>query len=160
MIRALVATFILVLPVLVGCGGGSDRPDLVPVKGTVTLDGEPVEGATVYFSCPAAPRSASGVTDSNGNFTLTSYDSGDGAVPGEHVVTIIKVAASGQSNVLTQESAKEMMARNTGMMKGGDLSKAKPELVLPTKYADATTSGEKRTVVAGDVNDFKILLKR
>ncbi|MHB8903343.1 MAG: hypothetical protein ACYC6Y_31660, partial [Thermoguttaceae bacterium] len=41
----------LLLPVLVGCPGGTDAnlPDLVPVTGTVTVDGAPVSGVTVTF---------------------------------------------------------------------------------------------------------------
>ena len=155
MIRTLLLSLALVMPCFVGCGGASDRPELFKVTGSVTFKGAPVEGATVTFSCPTASRSASGVTDASGKFSLTSFDTNDGAIAGEHAVTIIKLASGNQSEVISEANAKEMMAKNMGTMTAGKTSESKPELVLPAKYADAKTSNEKRTVSATDVNDFK-----
>lgn len=157
MIRTHSIITLIALSVLAGCGGAADRPDLVPVKGTVLLNGQPVSGATVTFSNEKAPRSAQGVTDAEGKFQLTSYDTNDGAIEGEHSITITKAAAVSDSSQITQANAMEMMKKNTGAMKG-KLSDQKPEMVLPAKYADAKTSGEKRTVKKGDSNDFKLEL--
>jgi hypothetical protein len=159
MIRILVTTCVLICASMMGCGGGAARPELVPVSGTVLFKGEPVEGATVTFSNKDAPRSAQGVTDASGKFRLTSYDTNDGAVPGEHAVTITKAAAVEGPAQMTQENAMEMMKRNTGAMQAGNLSDQKPAMVLPEKYADAKTSGETRTVAKGDANDFKFDLQ-
>lgn len=158
MFRTLAGVLLLTAPSLVGCGGGSDRPELVPVSGSVTFKGAPVEGATVTFYSEKSPRSAQGVTDASGNFKLTTYDTNDGAVAGEHTVSISKVNAADASQTITQANAEEMMKKNVGMMAGGKMADAKPELVLPAKYADAKTSGEKRTVVKGDANNFKFEL--
>lgn len=156
MFRSLVAILVLLTPCIVGCGGGSTgRPDLVPVQGTVNFKGAPVEGATVTFTSDKSPIPASGVTDASGKFKLTSYDTSDGAIAGDHTVTIMKVAAAAATPALTQENMKEKMANDIGMMSKGKTSEIKPELVLPAKYADAKTSGEKRTVVKGEANDFK-----
>jgi hypothetical protein len=158
MLRTLVATLILVLPCLPGCGGGADRPALLPVSGTVLFKGQPVEGATVSFSNEKASRSAQGVTDANGKFKLTSYDTNDGAIAGEHVVTISKAAAVSDDSQMTQANAMEMMKKKMDGMKGKNMSDQKPEMLLPAKYADGKTSGEKRTVKSGDSNDFKFEL--
>lgn len=155
MIRSLVLSLVLFTPCLLGCGGASGRPDLHKVTGTVTFKGTPVEGADVVFASETSPRSAAGKTDASGKFSLTTFDTNDGAVAGEHVVTIIKVAAGGSGAVLSEANAKEMMAKNMGTMNAGQASVEKPELVLPSKYADAKTSGEKRTVSATETNDFK-----
>ena len=80
--------------VIVGCG--SSEFDLVPVSGTVTLDGEPVAGARVIFEphrtgedALSAGPSSNGVTDETGRFTLaTTMDEDQGAVVGKHTVTI------------------------------------------------------------------------
>ena len=42
---------VVLMLVVVGCNGGGDAglPDLVPVSGTVTLDGEPCSGVGVSF---------------------------------------------------------------------------------------------------------------
>jgi len=70
--------------VLTGCGGGH-----VPVTGVVTVDGKPVEGATVTFITEDGKQSASGQTDSSGNFSLS--DSGKpGARPGSYKVIVTK----------------------------------------------------------------------
>ena len=42
-----------------------------------------------------------------------------------------------------------------GTMNAGQASAEKAEFSLPAKYADAQTSGEKRTVSATETNDFK-----
>jgi hypothetical protein len=70
-----------------GCGG-RERP--VKVEGVLTLDGNPLSGATVTF-VPAAEgrRPASGFTDASGTFHLTTYNTGDGALPGEYKITVL-----------------------------------------------------------------------
>ena len=70
-----------------GCGG-SGR-ELGKVKGTVTLGGQPLEGAEVTFQ-PTAKGTApsAGTTDADGRYELMYTFDTKGAVPGEHVVTI------------------------------------------------------------------------
>ena len=161
MIRALVATLVLVTPFFVGCGGGgNDRPDLVPVMGTVTFKGSPVEGATVTFSNEKSPRSAKGITDSTGEFQLTTFDTNDGAVAGEHDVTISKVEATSDGAMspgMSKEQMMEKMNEQTEKMKG-NVTQFVAKSTLPGKYADVKTSGLTRTVVGNDANDFKFEL--
>ena len=69
---------------LVGCGGKT-VPDLVPVSGTLTVNGQPYENVMVKF----VPMEegfdgntiASGITDKEGKFTLETPGHGPGAVP-------------------------------------------------------------------------------
>ena len=74
--------------VAVGCG----NKNTVPVKGVVTLDGRPVEGAMVKF-VPVAPKGheASAMTDSSGSFSLGTLTERDGAWPGSYKVCVQKV---------------------------------------------------------------------
>jgi len=72
-----------------GCGDG---PTLVPVSGKVTLDGQPLEGATLSFMPePGNPVSTAGsdVTGPQGNFTMT-YNGRAGLTPGKYKVMISK----------------------------------------------------------------------
>jgi len=72
---------------LAGCGG----PDytLVPVSGTVTLDGQPVANANVSFEPQAEGPGCYATTDAKGRFELRSVlDDRPGAVAGTHVVRI------------------------------------------------------------------------
>lgn len=69
--------------VLAGCGG----PRTYPASGRVTLaDGTPLAGTWVMFRSADTPDhvSARGLTESDGTFKLTTYESNDGAVPGKH----------------------------------------------------------------------------
>jgi hypothetical protein len=75
----------LCLSMLTGCG--DDRPSRVPVSGKVTIDGQPVTSGSVSFQ-PQLGRVAGGQLDEQGRFTLTTFDKGDGCVPGKHAVTV------------------------------------------------------------------------
>jgi len=75
--------------IALGCGG-ADTP--VPVKGVVMLDGGPLAGATVTFM-PAGNtgRPATGETDKEGVFHLTSFKKDDGALPGDYRIVVTKI---------------------------------------------------------------------
>lgn len=76
---------------LAGCGSGVVLPDLVEVKGKVTMGGQPVSEARVTFEPTKSGGMSSGVTDAEGNFRLTYAGNVKGAVPGEHLVRISKL---------------------------------------------------------------------
>jgi hypothetical protein len=84
-----------------GCAGSQveapDLPDAVPVSGVVTLDGQPLEHATVTFAPKKTEGSAAsvGTTDAAGKFELYVVRPGvdpnnplKGAIPGEYTVTV------------------------------------------------------------------------
>src|SRR5688500_14866326 len=82
---------ILAAVLLAGCDRPTDYSDLglVDVTGKITLDGQPLPGATVRFEGPPN-RFAEGLTDAAGNYRLM-YDSNQpGCLPGEKVVRIVK----------------------------------------------------------------------
>ena len=130
---------LIVVLVLVGVVGCNDKPGTAPtlkVTGTVTYNGEPVEGASVAF-IPENGRPASGTTDASGKFTLSTFESGDGAVLGKHTVAISESSeapsAEGEEDYsLPDESAER----------------------FPAKYADPGTSGFTADVKEGEDLDF------
>ena len=79
-------TPILFCLLMAGCGSGND---LAKVKGEVTLNGRPLEGATVKFQ-PTAPGGSPsfGMTDADGRYELMYTFNTAGSMPGEHVVSI------------------------------------------------------------------------
>lgn len=86
---------------LVGCGEGSET---IVVTGIVTHNSDPLADADVSF-IPTEGRPAYGRTDSTGRFTLTTFDEGDGAMPGKHTVTIqksVEVKAATETNPYAQ----------------------------------------------------------
>ncbi len=72
---------------LAGCGG--DPLPVVPVTGTITLDGQPLDGALVEFQpfdSKGSPSYAS--TDAAGKYDLAFSQTRRGAWVGEHLVRI------------------------------------------------------------------------
>jgi len=98
-----------------GCGDG--RPATFPVTGEVHYNGQPVAGASVVFTSAGPP--AKGVTDAQGKFTLRTFAEGDGALAGEHRVTITK---------------------NVAQPAAADNPYPETKNVLPAKYARPDTS--------------------
>lgn len=69
-----------------GCGKGR-----IAVKGIVTLDGVPVEGAlVVFFPEGGKGRPATATTGPDGTFRLGTQSDGDGAIPGAYLALVSK----------------------------------------------------------------------
>jgi hypothetical protein len=84
----LVVVGIVFLP---GCAG----PLMAPVKGQVTCNGKPVKEAALIFAPAAkaegdleAGKPATGFSDEAGNYFLSTFKNYDGALVGQHTVTI------------------------------------------------------------------------
>ena len=82
----------LVLIVSVGCSDGN-RPPLAPVEGRITLDGQPLAGATVVFQ-PTRGKSSSAQTGPDGRYELIYIRDIRGAIPGQHTVSITTASES------------------------------------------------------------------
>lgn len=75
---------------LCGCGGKpAGYPDTAPVTGTVTLDGAPLEGASISFAPPKG-RASGGTTDAEGKYELSYIGAVKGAMLGAQRVMISK----------------------------------------------------------------------
>jgi hypothetical protein len=77
----------LLFVALAGCG--SDGPQMAPVRGRVTLDGQPLPEASVVFQAPGTAPSG-GYTDKSGNYELIYKRGVKGALIGMHRVTILE----------------------------------------------------------------------
>ena len=89
---AIPMALLMALIVVIGHGGCASSkpkgfPDLSPVSGTVTMDGEPLQKAVVMFLSEKGVA-ASCATDANGRYTLLYRGSADGASPGRNTVTV------------------------------------------------------------------------
>lgn len=146
---------LLGMAVLVLAGCGESGPPTATVTGTVLLDGDPVEGATVTFMGPGASRVAAGVTDAQGKFSLM-MDGKEGAAIGDNQVAVSKIEKGSAPTVPT-----------TGEDGPPDLTKGPPPItdefigknLLPQKYQSPATSGLSFPVKEG-TNDFKIELTK
>ncbi len=134
----------------VGCGGvaSKDQAETVPVAGTVVYEGQPVADAVVTFH--GGPRQAVGRTDERGRFVLRTYEAGDGATVGSHVVTVTKYAGG------SADSGDEPVSMEAAMNQ--PTSPGPPENVLPQKYADPAAGTLVLEVTADGENDFEVEL--
>lgn len=63
------AIFVYLLMSLSGCGGPDLPYEVVPLEGTVTYQGEPLEGVTIHF-LPAEGRESSATSGEGGKFVM------------------------------------------------------------------------------------------
>ena len=84
---------------LAGCGREATT---VPVRGTVTLDGQPLPRATVQFLAQdRGGRDALGTTDADGLFRLSTFKPRDGAFAGKYKVVVRSVPQADPGVVAT-----------------------------------------------------------
>jgi hypothetical protein len=120
---------ILSVTFFVGCGGEGNPHGTVHVEGTVTLDGNPIEGVSVILHPRDGVHSAGGITGANGRFTVNTSGF-NGAKPGEYDVAFSKIEIPGQ-NLSFEES----------MAQGGGGGQPIPIYHIPQRYESARTSG-------------------
>ena len=165
-----------VLGALWGCNDSKGpKVSTYPVTGTVTYEGKPVEGASVVFMSkhPDGPT-ATGDTDAEGRFSLTTYVGPKqilkGAVPDEYRVSITKApppegnSDADDPNNPDFEKHFQRMIKQAGPIPGANKNAntgpaPRPKIsLLPEKYANPDTSGLKAVVVTGqnDPIEFKL----
>ena len=95
-----------------GCGDG--RAKRVPVSGIVKIDGVPVTTGFITF-VPTEGRSASGDIDSEGRFTLSSYEPGDGVLIGTHNVEVMAREAVSETSARWHAPKKYTSHKTSGV---------------------------------------------
>lgn len=158
-LRSFLAVLLAGSVLWLGCGQGEDgdRPATYPVTGTVTLQGEAVEGATVNFQLADGSGSAVGMTDAGGDYSLTTFKSGDGAVPGEYKIKITQY--KGEEITGASNDSGELGDDYAPPGEGGEEESAEPENLLPAVYADPSTSRLTATVRESGENKFDFKLE-
>ncbi|MHC4880471.1 MAG: carboxypeptidase-like regulatory domain-containing protein [Planctomycetota bacterium] len=142
-----------------GCGGGdTGREPTFKVTGKVTLAGAPVSKATVTFFPSEGQRSAIGLTDDNGEYLLTTYEFGDGAMSGKYSITINKAVPRQASS---SESDHEAIA--SGKVDPGaehDADEDDPEAsAVPQRYTNPDESGFSAEVTVDGENRFDLAME-
>lgn len=162
-VRRVRLTGFLVLGIAIvasGCGAGS-KPQPVPVKGSVVFRGKPLANARVTFFAKGAPVPAIGDTNDSGEFELSMYGKGDGALVGENKVTVsLLPSASNAESALPPDPTK--IASGTATlpkeMRIGT-GKKKEVSALPALYSDSTNTPLTWTVKPEGSSDVKLELK-
>ena len=160
---------IIALSSMVGCPRSAiDHPETREVTGNVTFNGATVAGAMVSFSPKADDGYAAvGVTDNQGNFTLQTFETADGAVPGDYAITVSKsVQESYEDEGSTAEDPSKAYLKldSLGLDPHGN-GKSSPSGVsaepvaqdlLPEKYKNRATSGLGATVSSTGDNSVQL----
>lgn len=146
---------IFLASVPLGCSGGSDHPDLVPVTGTVMYNDAPVVGAEVSFFATGAPRAAYDITDAEGKYSLTMFEPSDGTMAGENIITVVKMEAgleaaeTAMTNLGPPDPAKlAKMAEERGLNGAGAGASSGPKFLVPEKYSKKETTPLKENISA------------
>ncbi|MCA9049690.1 MAG: hypothetical protein KDA89_13235 [Planctomycetaceae bacterium] len=118
---------LLTVGALTGCGG-ADRPSLVSVKGKITLNGAPLEGALIAMQLdppdPQYKRPAQARSNAQGEYIPATYGDAEGVPVGKYRVAVVKQEIPEGYNTETPEA-------NTTPVK----------YITPFRYSDADTSG-------------------
>ena len=143
---------LIIFTVVVGCSG-KEWPPTNKTTGTVTLDGQPLEGATVSFFPKGDFSPANGKTDSAGRFEMTTFNSNDGAMTGSFDVTVaqypeVQIETTPEGKPWTEDMESDAPAE----LDMGDGNS------LPEKYADREKPVFTATVVDSDSNEFNFEL--
>ena len=142
--KRMILELALLVMTAAGCGPDlSHLPKTVTAEGTVTLDGKPIENATVVAIADQAEYSARGVTDATGKYSLQAFEEKKGAVPGSYRVQVNKT-------VLTESGGGE---------DENSIGSVNVQYGLPKKYAAVSTSGLTLVIPDQDKSDLNFELK-
>jgi hypothetical protein len=133
--------------VVVVVAGGCGRSSRIPVKGTVSINGQPLEAGDISFS----PIAANGGPTAGAPIARGAYHvpAEQGLVAGEYKVQIHAFRKTGKKtwDGMGEPNAPASQKRYVEEM----------EQYVPSQYNDATDL--KATVTAGKANDLKFDLK-
>ena len=141
----------LVLVALAGCGDEDERVRLVPVSGTITLNGKPMADATVTFLPDKANKDSTPGADTtgpDGNYKLR-FKSRSGVAPGKYKVSVTPSPAAATGPVPDALKDDPVMARLA----------AEPRAAPERKAAGTKTEFDAEVSPAGDVLDFDVKTK-
>jgi hypothetical protein len=131
---------ILLLPMLIGCGNAP--PKLVPITGTVRLDGRPLQHGMILLEAEGTP-SAMGMIVNGEILEVTTHEPNDGAMTGVKKVAVRPYDASKMTSKNASPAPKPATLRSAA---------------IPSRYLDPNTSGLTCEVVDGPNKLFFTLM--
>jgi len=121
-----VCSMVLLLLAQAGCSS-PEEAKTYPVSGEVTLDGKPLSGATIMLQPAGRGSLGFGESDASGLFVISTFELGDGAIPGEHNIVVTYSSTDGDEGADPEKSS----------------------IVVPARYSKPESSGLQVTVEEG-----------
>lgn len=136
------AVSVALICITVGCDG-TNRPSTVKVSGGVKVNGKPMTKGRIRFIPEESSegKTAIGDIDETGHFRLSTFEPGDGIVPGMYVAD---VSGLGISDPPQTDAGADMGAKVANEEAAG----GSPS--VPKKYTDTKTSGLRYTITESD----------
>lgn len=143
-------SLVLCAVLMSGCGGEGSKGRGVPVSGTVTMDGAPLDGANISFLNGTFAGFAR--TDAAGKYRLVQ-----GALPGTNKIVITKIIGGAEPAVDDAASGMDAGQMEAAAM-GTGVEVEKPLNLVPDEYGDPTKTKLTYEVPSGGADgvDFNI----
>ena len=139
---------VLALLIALGCASKDrwqeGRPPIVPAKGVVTHDGQPLAGANIVFLPKTGTHTAFSTTDEQGKFQLTTFDADDGAVAGDYDITVTHLVIENDADPRDPEHLPPLHHAEYSL--------------IPEHYYDRAKSGLTATIPAEGIETLAIEL--
>lgn len=138
---SLVACLLVGLVCFAGCGSDDGHRK---VTGTVTMDGTPVDGASLmFYAQDSTGEGGGGKTDASGKYSITAPSATKGGLfPGTYKVTIAKYADVVDEDQQAYESGEitydELQERKAA--KGTYVKAEAAELLTPAQYSNTNAT--------------------
>ncbi len=135
---------------MTGCGGEGKAGRGVPVSGSITLGGKPLDGASVTFM--NGTFAGFGITDAAGKYRLVQ-----GALPGTNKIVITKIIGGPEPGVDDAASGMDAGQMEAAAM-GSGVEVEKPLNLVPDEYGDPSKTKLTYDVPSGGADgvDFSI----
>jgi len=98
---------------LAGCG--ETTAPVYRVTGTVTFNDQPLTTGSVVFVPKGGGPTAQGTIGADGKYSLTTFNDGDGAVPGMHSVMVSAVKDNGPEAAATALIPDKFASEQSGL---------------------------------------------
>jgi hypothetical protein len=140
-----ISSWVCLICLLGGCGDG--RLPTYPVRGRVVFEsGAPVRMGSVEFRSEKHQLAASGLINSNGEFTLGTYAGGDGAVAGDHQIVVSQYVSPTSHPAAEHTHAHGDALHATGL--------------VAIRHSRYESSGLKATVEPNDENFVELVVEK